>query len=378
MTASHLRRCLFALLLAALLGAPFAPGYAAQDYEAGMRAYDAGDHARALEIWGPLAEGGHEKAQYSLGKLLEIGEGQVQQDLTEATKWYQRAADQGVSAAQNNLGLMYSQGRGVPRDVAHAVQLWLAAAEDDHAIAQFNLGLAYFRGEGVAKNQSQATGWFRRAGELGLAPAQYAMGQVIRMGLVAGGTKAEALGWYEMAAAQGDTKAQAQAEELRQAGIKTRTPGVETAAKQPEAGPPAPEPLPPEPLSPNPAVIEMPEPAVIEMPKPAVIEMPEPAVQAAVSAEPKPAAPPPPGRYRIWLISLKDQAEADRYLQAAQAKHPEIFAEAPGAVARSDLGKAGVFHRVVASGLPSREIARKLCRRLRAEDPGAFCKVLAN
>jgi hypothetical protein len=362
MTASHLRRCLFALSIAVLLGAPLAPGYAAQDYEVGMRAYEAGDHARALEIWGPLAEGGHEKAQYSLGKLLEIGEGQVQQDLTEATKWYQRAADQGVSAAQNNLGLMYSQGRGVPRDVARAVQLWLAAAENDHAIAQFNLGLAYFRGEGVAKNQSQATGWFRRAGELGLAPAQYAMGQVIRMGLVAGGTKAEALGWYEMAAAQGDTKAQAQAEDLRQAGVKTRTPEVETAAKQPEAGPPAPEPLPPEPLP----------------PEPAVIEMPEPAVQAAVPAEPKPAAPPPPGRYRIWLISLKDQVEADRYLQAAQAKHPEIFAAAPGAVARSDLGKAGVFHRVVASGLPSREIARKLCRRLRAEDPGAFCKVLAN
>ena len=362
MTASHLRRCLFALLIAALLGAPFASGYAAQEYEAGMRAYDAGDHAKALEIWGPLAEGGHEKAQYSLGKLLEIGEGQVQQDLTEATKWYQRAADQGVSAAQNNLGLMYSQGRGVPRDVARAVQLWLAAAENDHAIAQFNLGLAFFRGEGVAKNQSQATGWFRRAGELGLGPAQYAMGQVIRMGLVAGGTKAEALGWYEMAAAQGDPKAQAQAEELRQAGVKTKTPGVETAAKQPEAEPPAPEPLPPEPPA----------------PEPAAIEMPEPAVQAAVSAEPKPAAPPPPGRYRIWLISLKDQAEADRYLQAAQAKHPEIFAEAPGAVARSDLGKAGVFHRVVASGVPSREIARKLCRRLRAEEPGAFCKVLAN
>ncbi len=411
MTASHLRCCLFVLLFTALLGAPFAPGYAAETYDAGMRAYDAGDHAKALEIWGPLAEGGNKTAQYSLGKLLEIGGGQVQPDLGEAAKWYQRAADQGVSAAQNNLGLMYAQGRGVPRDVARAAQLWLVAAEKDHTIAQFNLGLAYFRGEGVAKNQSQATGWFRRAGELGLASAQYAMGQVIRMGLVSGGNEAEALGWYEMAAAQGDKKAQAQAEELRKTGVKPRAPGVKTAAKTAAktgvVAAKAPAPPPPKPAA-KPKRDPAKQPAAVQAaakqpkaepppPEPAVIEKPEPAVQAAVLAKPKPEpeprpapartqvsatppapGPPAPGPYRIWLISLKDQAEAGRYLRAAQAKHPEIFAQAPGAVARSDLGKAGVVHRVVAGGLSSRQAARDLCRRLRAEEPGAFCKVLAD
>ena len=111
----------------------------------------------------------------------------------------------------------------------------------------------------------------------------------------------------------------------------------------------------------------------------AVLAKPKPApVQTQVAATPPTPGPPAPGPYRIWLISLKDQAEAGRYLQAAQAKHPEIFAQAPGAVARSDLGKAGVVHRVVASGLSSRQAARDLCRRLRAEEPGAFCKVLAN
>ena len=394
MTASHLRRCLFALLFAALLGAPFAPGYAAETYDAGMRAYDAGDHAKALEIWGPLAEGEDGKAQYSLGKLLEIGGGRVQQDLAEAAKWYQRAADHGVSAAQNNLGLMYAQGRGVARDVARSAQLWLAAAKKDHPIAQFNLGLAYFRGEGVAKNQNQATDWFRRAGELGLASAQYAMGQVIRMGLVSGANEAEAMGWYEMAAAQGDKKAQAQAEELRKMGIKPRAPGVETAVKTAAKAPAPPPPKPAakpkrdsakqpkaEPPAPELVVIEKPEPAVqaavLAKPKPEPEPRPAPA-RTQVAATPPAPGPPAPGPYRIWLISLKDQAEAGRYLLAAQAKHPEIFAQAPGGVARSDLGKAGVVHRVVAGGLSSRQAARDLCRRLRAEEPGAFCKVLAN
>ena len=33
---------------------------------------------------------------------------------------------------------------------------------------------------------------------------------------------------------------------------------------------------------------------------------------------------------------------------------------------------------MLAGGLPSRAAARDLCRRLRAAEPGAFCKVLAN
>ena len=35
-------------------------------------------------------------------------------------RWYREAAAHGVAAAQNNLGLMHAQGRGVPRDIAGA------------------------------------------------------------------------------------------------------------------------------------------------------------------------------------------------------------------------------------------------------------------
>jgi TPR repeat protein len=34
----------------------------------------------------------------------------------EALKWYRKAIDQGNVGAQNNLGLMYQFGHGVPRD----------------------------------------------------------------------------------------------------------------------------------------------------------------------------------------------------------------------------------------------------------------------
>ena len=378
MTASELRCGLFALLLVVLASAAFGADARAQGYDEGMRAYDAGDLAKALEIWGPVAENGDAVAQYSLGKLLENGGAGVPRDEVAAAKWYQRSASQGIPAAQNNLGLMYAQGRGVPQDVARAAKFWRDAGAKDHLIAQFNLGLAYFRGEGVAEDRVEALRWFRRAGELGLADAQYALGQLIRMGLAGEADDAEALHWYQLAAAQDHVKAETQAQQLRDDGMVARMPAAAPAVAASEPPPPKPvaKPAAPEP-EPETVVITAPEPE----PETVVIAAPEPEPETVVIAAP---APPPAdpasagGAYSAWLISFKDAAEARAYLAAAQAKHPELFAEAPGTVAAARPGQGGTFHRVLAGGLRSRAAARDLCRRLRAAEPGAFCKVLEN
>ncbi len=394
MTASELRCGLFAVLLMGLASAAFGAGARAQSYDDGMRAYDAGDFAKALEIWGPVAENGDAVAQYSLGKLLENGGAGVPSDPVAAAKWYQRSASQGVAAAQNNLGLMYAQGRGVPQDVARAAKFWRDAGAKDHVIAQFNLGLAYFRGEGVAEDRGEALRWFRRAGELGLADAQYALGQVIRMGLAVAADQAEALYWYQLAAAQDHVKAETQAQQLRDAGVVARVPPGAPAAAPAVAvsvPPPPPEPVAPEP-EPETIAIEAPEPEprVAATPKPAPAPPAPPAATPAPEVAPPAATPAPEvappaatpaaagGAYSAWLISFKDAAAARAYLAAAQAKHPELFAAAPGAVAAARPGRGGTFHRVLAGGLPSRAAARDLCRRLRAAEPGAFCKVLMN
>ncbi len=388
MTVSELRCGLFSLLVLVLASAAFGAGARAQSDDVGMRAYDAGDYVKALEIWGPVAENGDSAAQYSLGKLLENGADGVPSDVVAAAKWYQRAAGQGVSAAQNNLGLMYAQGRGVPQDVARAALLWRDAAAKNHVIAQFNLGLAYFRGEGVAENRSEAVRWFRRAGELGLADAQYALGQIIRIGLVGEADEAEALYWYQLAVAQGHEKAETQAKPLREAGVAARMPAgegpapvaqqVPPPAKLPEAKPVA------EPMA-QPVAKPAAQPVAAAAPEPVQASEPEPRVAATSEPKPEPepkseAAPPAAagGAYSAWLISFKDAAEARAYLEAVQARHPKLFARAPGAVSAARPGQGGTFHRVLAGGLPNRKAGRSLCRRLRAAEPGAFCKVLAN
>ncbi len=52
------------------------------------------------------------------------------QDDAEAVRWYRLAAEQGDAGAQNNLGVMYLEGRGVPQDYVQA-HMWikLAAAQ---------------------------------------------------------------------------------------------------------------------------------------------------------------------------------------------------------------------------------------------------------
>ena len=150
----------------------------AESFEDGLRAFRAGEPGRAHDIWLPLAGEGDAAAQYSLGKLFEHGEGPIHQDLTKAVHWYKSAAAQGLPAAQNNLALMYAQGRGVSGDLGRAIQLWRAAADRSYPWAQYNLGLAYFRGQGVAIDQSEAAVWFRRAADGGLAEAQFIIGQL--------------------------------------------------------------------------------------------------------------------------------------------------------------------------------------------------------
>ena len=87
----------------------------------GQTAYNAGDFATTLQLWRPLAEQGDARAQNNLGVMYENAKG-VTQDVNEAVRLYRLAAAQGYGGAQYNLGLIYALGRGgVQRDPLRAV-----------------------------------------------------------------------------------------------------------------------------------------------------------------------------------------------------------------------------------------------------------------
>jgi len=98
----------------------------AASVEDGQAAYNMGDYKTALEVWQPLAEQGNARAQNNLGVMYENGKG-VPQNIAEAVKWYRLAAQQGYAGAQNNLGLIYAIGRGIKRDPLRAY-MWFSLA----------------------------------------------------------------------------------------------------------------------------------------------------------------------------------------------------------------------------------------------------------
>ena len=113
------------LTLAVLLGSVVAG--CGSDFDKGISAYESGDFATALRKWTPLAEQGHAVAQNNLGVVYRSGQG-VPQDYKTAVKWYTLAAEQGYDNAQFNLGVMYYKGQGVPQDNVYAYMWWNIAA----------------------------------------------------------------------------------------------------------------------------------------------------------------------------------------------------------------------------------------------------------
>ena len=147
------------------------------------------------------------EAQNNVGVKYANGEG-VPQDHHRAVKLFRQAANQGLADAQSNLGLMYTSGEGVPEDRNEAMKLFRQAANQGLADAQNNLGLMYTIGEGVREDHKEATKWFHLAADQGHAEAQYNLGVAYDNGLGVPEDHKETLKWYRLAANQGYAAAQ--------------------------------------------------------------------------------------------------------------------------------------------------------------------------
>jgi TPR repeat protein len=128
-------------------------------FSEGSIAYERGDYATALKEWQSLAGQGHVSAQQNLAIMYRQGRG-IEQNYGEAMKWYRRAAEQGNAKAQFSLGLMYYEAEGVRQDYAKAAKWYRKAAKQGISLAQFNLGSMYFAGTGVRQNYAEAYKWW--------------------------------------------------------------------------------------------------------------------------------------------------------------------------------------------------------------------------
>ena len=133
------------------------------DFQDGWDAYVKKDYKTAHDLWLPLAEQGSSKAQCFLGFMYDFGFG-VEQEDSEAMKWYRLAAEQGYDEV-NIINL-------AKKNVPEALKILTTDAENGVAEAQYSLGAMYANGEGVPQDDQEAMKWYRLAAEQGHSEAK--------------------------------------------------------------------------------------------------------------------------------------------------------------------------------------------------------------
>ena len=142
---------------------------------------------------------------YDLGKKsFEI------KDYRQAAIYYKKAAEQGYSEAQLDLGNLYKEGLGLTKDVKEALKWYTQAANQGLPEAQYRIGHMYFLGDGVTSSRSEAIKWIHKSADQGYAAAEYLLGYFYECGIGVPKSNKQAKKWYELAAKHGDENAQKQ------------------------------------------------------------------------------------------------------------------------------------------------------------------------
>ena len=80
-------------------------------------------------------------------------------------------AAEGSAEAQNNLGVMYRSGLGVPKNDQTALKWFRVAAEQENSPAQANLGYMYANGMGIPQDWVYAYMWSKISASSGFMGA---------------------------------------------------------------------------------------------------------------------------------------------------------------------------------------------------------------
>ena len=143
----------------------------------------------------------------SADELLDQGaELQRQGKLKEAVELFSDTAKVGDPVGAYGMGVLYFQGKGVPKDMEKSTHWFQIAAQKGYAPAQYNLGNAYLYGRGVGKDLDQAEHWWRKAAQQGYTRAQFNLGALLHGSGATPAMREEGIAWLRTSAAAGFEK----------------------------------------------------------------------------------------------------------------------------------------------------------------------------
>jgi TPR repeat protein len=166
-------------------------------------------------------------SQYSIGIQFMSDEGQ---DYEQARTWFLKAADQGLWAAQMQIGSIYFEGKGVAKAYAQA-RLWFlkaanqspdpsnapkdpmdymhwSVAETTRGYAEAYLSQIYSEGDGVPIDLDESRRWLTKAADYKLVFAEAELGKMWQDGVGGPRSDVEARKWYQLGAEGGNAMAE--------------------------------------------------------------------------------------------------------------------------------------------------------------------------
>jgi TPR repeat protein len=122
-----------------------------------------------------LAEDGCSNAQQHLGSLYYNNK-----EYKNAFKWTYKSALQGNYRAQNNLGVLYTNGIGVKTNYKDAFTWFSLSANQGSEQAQYFLGIFYKEGRYIKKNNAMAVKWLNKSSKQGNENAQIVLNKMMK------------------------------------------------------------------------------------------------------------------------------------------------------------------------------------------------------
>jgi TPR repeat protein len=125
------------------------------------------------------ANSGNAFAQHELGLRYLLGDG-VPADTTLGGTWIKKAADQDLTSAIFNYGILLLNGWGVQWNPFQAFSYFFKAANDGMAQAEQVTGLMYTDNLIVKKDYTKAYNWIKKAADQKYEPAEESLSELIK------------------------------------------------------------------------------------------------------------------------------------------------------------------------------------------------------
>ncbi|MBQ3324197.1 MAG: sel1 repeat family protein [Muribaculaceae bacterium] len=149
------------------------PTSAAEQNALGVQYANNNDAQKAIYWFTKAAEQGYTPAQCNLGDCYNMTIGSFGGDTyneSKAVYWLRKAAEKGDCVAQDALGDCYMSGSGVPCDYKLAVYWFSKSAQQDYRPAQIGLADCYkYGGHGITKDLDKEAYWRKK----GCSPGGY-------------------------------------------------------------------------------------------------------------------------------------------------------------------------------------------------------------